>query len=659
MFIERVTTNQGIQTNTIIAVIEDITNYYIVSGEGLDVITKATKSRSAWITRTGGYTCVAQDNNYIYLGTSDEGVYYILKLNLSGNSVAYVISFLDSSDPYGILIDSNNVVDISTDDGNFLIATDTGINIYDGSDVFSRTLSNIVYCRIVGTKLYYSVANNGIYYKSSLPVANDWVEDTVYSTDPYSDVIILDDDITDFVVLEGASTVNGSSNKIVAGSASGVVIIDTDESVAYSNGVVTILDGTDLADSINNITDLELEGTEVYAKGESTSKISISLIDTTVNTVTEKSSFIDCIEETVTWLSDWGARRKVTIDYTKVDSNLSEFPVALILSTTAGLGTTDLTSIFTEIDSDANRLKIAITTDDGITQLPVEVAWWDTTNKQALLYTKVPVVQSGIATSIYLYYDRSQVDNVYVGDTAKGNSINVWTGFLGVWHLMQIPDTGTYRQNNVLDSSGNHNHGSADRGTCTLEDSKIIKGIKFSGNTRLNFMNNPDFILGDMTIEIVFNKTSSAEILTVGYGGDGESLVTNYNFHLTLKPDGDISLLHEYGSGTNQDPQTTTGGYISTSTWYYVAAVRDITANDVEYQRNASVIETISYTTDFAGDGSSCYLMMGESASDSLDFVGIIDEVRITDQKLSFAWRKATYHSLFDTLVTYDSEETI
>ena len=101
MFIERITTDQGIQSNTITAVIEDTDNYYIISGSGLDVVTKVTKNRTAWITRGGGYTAIAQDNSYLYLGTSDEGIYSILKLNLSGNSASSASIFLDNSDPPG------------------------------------------------------------------------------------------------------------------------------------------------------------------------------------------------------------------------------------------------------------------------------------------------------------------------------------------------------------------------------------------------------------------------------------------------------------------------------------------------------------------------------------------------------------------------------
>jgi hypothetical protein len=40
------------------------------------------------------------------------------------------------------------------------------------------------------------------------------------------------------------------------------------------------------------------------------------------------------------------------------------------------------------------------------------------------------------------------------------------------------------------------------------------------------------------------------------------------------------------------------------------------------------------------------------------NFGGVEDEVRISDTNRSAAWLKATYNSLWDTLLTYSAEET-
>ena len=47
-----------------------------------------------------------------------------------------------------------------------------------------------------------------------------------------------------------------------------------------------------------------------------------------------------------------------------------------------------------------------------------------------------------------------------------------------------------------------------------------------------------------------------------------------------------------------------------------------------------------------------------DSAGASYFAKGIIDEVRISLTKRATAWLKATYNSLWDTLLTYGSEET-
>ena len=46
------------------------------------------------------------------------------------------------------------------------------------------------------------------------------------------------------------------------------------------------------------------------------------------------------------------------------------------------------------------------------------------------------------------------------------------------------------------------------------------------------------------------------------------------------------------------------------------------------------------------------------SASDAFQFLGIIDELRVSKTDRAAAWIKATYNTLWDTLLTYGSEET-
>jgi hypothetical protein len=60
-----------------------------------------------------------------------------------------------------------------------------------------------------------------------------------------------------------------------------------------------------------------------------------------------------------------------------------------------------------------NLKKIAMTSADGVTQLPVELSAYghDTADEKLWLFTKIPTVYSGINTNFYLYYDKTKDDN--------------------------------------------------------------------------------------------------------------------------------------------------------------------------------------------------------------------------------------------------------
>ena len=124
---------------------------------------------------------------------------------------------------------------------------------------------------------------------------------------------------------------------------------------------------------------------------------------------------------------EWRKRIKLTIDHTKVDAALADFPVLVYLSASSGITDADVTAVFDELGSDANRKRIAVTLDDEVTQCYVEIDKWDDANEQAWLWVKVPNVSHVADTVLYLWYDSTHPDNVgYVGDTGDAAAENVW-----------------------------------------------------------------------------------------------------------------------------------------------------------------------------------------------------------------------------------------
>jgi len=187
----------------------------------------------------------------------------------------------------------------------------------------------------------------------------------------------------------------------------------------------------------------------------------------------------------VTWLEGFSNRLKLTIDKTKVDAPLTNFPLMINLSDSAGITNHDVSAVFDELSSYSDRKRIAITTEDGVTQCPVEIDVWDNTNEQAIMWTKPTYIYSDYNTIMYLYYDVTYSgsggtgNTDYIGDLGDSIAETVWDeNFVGVWHMAQDPAA-----SNILDSTSNAVN-LIPQGTMTSGDSityGIGKAIDFDG----------------------------------------------------------------------------------------------------------------------------------------------------------------------------------
>lgn len=131
------------------------------------------------------------------------------------------------------------------------------------------------------------------------------------------------------------------------------------------------------------------------------------------------------------WLSGWSPfnRIRIVIDHTKVDSSLSWFPCMIRISSSCGSSSQDMTRVFDELG--ANKLKIAVTSDDGVTQLYVEIEKWDNVGEEAILWVSKSgwTISNTADTVIYLYYDSAHADNnSFVGVTGAAPAQAVWDG---------------------------------------------------------------------------------------------------------------------------------------------------------------------------------------------------------------------------------------
>jgi hypothetical protein len=355
------------------------------------------------------------------------------------------------------------------------------------------------------------------------------------------------------------------------------------------------------------------------------------------------------------WLGTWSKRLKFTIDQTKVDTaNQSNFPVLVYLSTASGIAPVDVSCIFDELTSDANRKKIAVTTSDGTTQCYVEIADWDDASEVAWLWVKVPTVTHAVDTDLFIYFDSSQADNTtYVGDIGSTPGQTVWdSDFISVFHFEE--------KTGVLKDSTSNGHDGTTVGFSEAERTntgKIGNAFDFNEAEWISLPDHADFKPDLVTVEAVC-KTGVA-----GVGNAYPRIFDRYEHPTT-----GYNLAAGDPNGKGQIEFRLTGGEQRTA---LTAAVIE---NDGSWHSLAGSYEdnhTKMYDdgdldNDTVGGAGKVIVhkavqvpYIGCGAIHDKPYKGLICEFRISKITRSAPWIKVTYHSNEDDLMNFGGQETI
>ncbi|MBC8094511.1 MAG: LamG domain-containing protein, partial [Akkermansiaceae bacterium] len=156
------------------------------------------------------------------------------------------------------------------------------------------------------------------------------------------------------------------------------------------------------------------------------------------------------------YAASWTNRLAITIDYTKVSGNQTNFPVLI-----------NLTNASLQASALASGYDLLFTSADGTNKLDHEIESYTNSNGALVAWVEVPVLSSTEDTILYLYY----------GNAAAANQQNVagtWnSNFKAVWHLKET--SGSFN-----DSTANANNGT-DAVSATGKTGRIGSGQQFNG----------------------------------------------------------------------------------------------------------------------------------------------------------------------------------
>ena len=344
--------------------------------------------------------------------------------------------------------------------------------------------------------------------------------------------------------------------------------------------------------------------------------------------------------------SSWAYRRKITIDNTNIDSDITYFPIPIVLGVAVGQSDQDVTDIFDELGSEFK--KIAITKSDGITQIYAEVEQWDVGNEKAVIWVSKSdlIIMTASVTELYIYYDSTKVDNTtYIG--TPGNRIEVWDiNYKGVFHLCGSYDGTSEEVKNSADSTnltaGNLSGNFPVQATGML----LSKGQEFTPNQDIG--GDIYDATGDSEFQIdsyiIPNAVSSYRNIVSNCNADNGN---NAGILQRIKNGKYELILHGENSG-----KTVIGPSLISDTEYFLSSAYDST-NGFSLFVNGNE-EATDNQVGLVGDRCRKNWEIGyRGQSYPRAFDGIIDEVRLSNIKRSNAWRKADYYAQTDNLLTF------
>lgn len=372
------------------------------------------------------------------------------------------------------------------------------------------------------------------------------------------------------------------------------------------------------------------------------------------------------------WLGTYAKRILVTAKYTdggtqRIDATQTDFPSLVYISAACGIGNAfDASCVFDELQNDANALKTAFTTSDGTTECYAEIVKWDDANEKAWVFVKIPTASHTADTPLYLYYDSAHAASTKdgsagnkVGLLADGSAAThgVWdSDFVSVCHMVDDPDN-TAIKDSVAEVAG----AKTGAGTPAEIAGKSYVGQDFDPDEDINLGDEAAYnITDDLTVEAcIYPNDRTTVILASKYQADKREWL----FRMTTTA-GKLSVqLGDPNDGSYEGEYTSDGAEVSSTTWWYIAFTFD--GSEAEADRvniHVNAAEVAGSVADGAIPATlhngTANLLIGQGFNTAY-WDGIIDEFRISKTTIrSTAWRKATYYSNFDDLLTWGSEET-
>jgi len=276
--------------------------------------------------------------------------------------------------------------------------------------------------------------------------------------------------------------------------------------------------------------------------------------------------------------------------------------------------------------------------------------------------TVVLVYVDGVLTDTQAVESVSVSDTIRFGDGSSTADANIECMIDYVYYALDVANNPAI--NNIIDSTSNANHGTKKGVDEPVEASgKVGQAQDFDGSDDYVDITSADFAFKDedVTMEVITQITDNTDVYRslLGIGdADGEPRLWLFK-HRSGAVDGKITFQSYDAPTAIVASSILTGAELPLETAIYLAGVIDISEETIDLFYNGTSQDPQAITAfDLSDAGTDVGVLGIFHNKSSYPHNNWIDEVRVSNTARSAAWLKATYNSLFDTLLTYGDEET-
>jgi hypothetical protein len=365
-------------------------------------------------------------------------------------------------------------------------------------------------------------------------------------------------------------------------------------------------------------------------------------INTTYQNQNDPSSFATFGSQ-VGILSTWSYRKKIWINASMIDTDLTNFPV-LISTTDNDLKNNALSNGYDILFTNSS---VSWTTGSHTDKLAHEIERYNSSTGELIAWVNVTSLSSTTNTTIYMYYGNS------LCTANRQNPTGVWdSNFVMVQHLNETADP--HEDSTSYNNDGNESGGVNQSAT----EEKIDGADWFDGNDDyVNCKNDSslDFDNQNFTIEMWVkpeqqeDEEIASKKVDAAYGKGYAMRLYFYN--------GNLHPLFHMANGTHSNNIYQLNYDIFDGNWHYLVGVVNASTKEGFLYDDGAVVQSLSNIA-CDGMGNTVNLTIGTGV-DYGNYTGSIDEVRISNTVRNTSWIKTIYNNINDTanFTTFGSQE--